>query len=432
MTNINKHLEAGQAMIVATIFFLVISLALILGLTGPVLRQRAIASDLISSRQSYFLAEAGLEDVLYRLKTGQPVSSTEVLNIGGGIATTITTDTSDGKQIVATADINEAVRKVRTNITIGSGASFHFGVQAGAGGVIMENTSSILGNVYSNGRVIGSGPLNNIVRGSIVSAGANGLIEKLHATSSAYAHTIKESEIDGDAYYQTIFNTTVLGISYPGSPDQSVSVLPISDEQIEEWEQVALDGGTISSPCPYKITGTATIGPVKINCDLEITGNNYTVTLNGNVWVKGNIIIRNSPTIRAASAFGNKGVVAIADNPSNPITSGVILIENSAVFQGSGSPGSYVLMISGNRSAQQGWGSLAAMDVKNSVSGNLLVYAGHGEIRLHNSVNLKEVSAYRIRLKNTAQIVYDTGITNLLFDSGPSGGYEILNWREIE
>ena len=41
----------------------------------------------------------------------------------------------------------------------------------------------------------------------------------------------------------------------------------ISDEQIEEWKQVALDGGIISSPCPYKITDAVTIGPKKIACD---------------------------------------------------------------------------------------------------------------------------------------------------------------------
>ena len=89
------------------------------------------------------------------------------------------------------------------------------------------------------------------------------------------------------------------------------------------------------------------------------------------------------------------------------------------------------MLISQNLSAESG-GTEVALDVKNTVSGDLLVYAGHGEISLQNSINLKEVSAYRNRLKNTAEVIYETGIANLLFDSGPSGSYEILSWEEIE
>ena len=423
--------QAGQAMMVAVMLFMAVSITMVFGLVGPVVRQQVIVRDLATSRQSYFLAEAGVEDVVYRLKTSKAVSSTEVLNLNGSSATITTVDTLDGKEITSIADVRDLTRKLRTNIVLGSGVSFHFGVQAGNGGLTMENTSSVSGNVYSNGVVRGDGPTNNIIRGSVVSGGPSGLIDNLYATSSVFAHTIRDSIIDGNAYYQSILNTTVLGTLYPSSPDQATSTLPISDEQIEEWKQVALDGGIISSPCPYKITEATTTGPKKIACDLEISGNNYTITLAGNVWVEGNIIIKNSPTIRVASSFGNKGVAIVADKPSDPNNSGKISLENSAVFEGSGSPNSHVMFISQNRSAESG-GSEVAIDVKNTVSGALLVYAGHGEILLQNNIDLKEIVAYKIRLKNTAEVIYETGIANLLFDSGPSGSYEILSWEEIE
>ena len=427
----NQRLDSGQAMMIAIILFLVVSLTMIFGISGPILKQQKITSQHVLSRQSYFLAEAGIEDIVYQLKTGKPVASTEILSLDGNTATIITTDTPDGKEVISAADVNSVIRKLRTEVVLGSGASFYFGVQAGNGGLIMQNTSSISGNVYSNGIVTGSGPANNIIRGSVVSAGPSGLVDNLYATSSVYAHTISNSKIDGDAYYQSISNTTVLGTLFPSSLDQATSPLPISDEQIEEWKQVALAGGTISSPCPYKITEATILGPVKINCDLEISENNYTVTLAGNVWVEGNIEVQNSPTVRVVSTFGNKGVVVIADKPSDPTTSGKIILQNAAIFEGSGSLGSHVMLISQNRSAELG-GSEVAIEVKNTVSGALLVYAGHGEIMLQNNINLKEVSAYQIRLKNTAKVVYETGVTNLLFDSGPSGGYEILSWEEIE
>jgi len=424
-------LDRGQVLMVATILFLVVSITVIFGLVGPILKQQRIASNLVLSRQSYFLAEAGIEDVIYRLKIGLPVSDTETLTLAGSEATVITADTSDGKEVTSTADVSNIMRKLRTEVITGSGVSFHYGVQAGNGGLIMENTSSVWGNVFSNGTVRGSGPTNNIIRGGVVSTGASGLVDNLYATSSVFAHTINNSKIDRDAYYQNIFNTTVLGTLFPASPDLPASTLPISDAQVDEWKQVALDGGIIPSPCPYKITGATTLGPTKINCDLEISGNNYTVTLAGNIWVEGNITVKNSPTIRIDSSFGAKGVAIIADKPSDPNNSGKISLENSAVFEGSGSSGSHVMLISQNRSAESG-GNEVAIDVKNTVSGDILVYAGHGEIMLQNNITLKEVSGYLIRLKNTAEVVYETGIINLIFDSGPSGGYEILSWEEIE
>lgn len=418
-------------MMVATILFLVVSVTIIFGLIGPILKQQKVASNAILSRQSYFLAEAGIEDVIYRLKTGKFVDSTETLSLNGYSATVVTTDTTQGKEVVSIADFRDAVRKLRVEVVLGSGVSFHFGIQSGEGGLIMENTSSVVGNVYSNGIVTGSGPANNIIRGGVVSAGPSGLVNNLYATSSAYANTISDAKIDGDAYYQSISNTTVLGTSYPDSPDQSPADLPIPDDQIEDWKQAALAGGVVDSPCPYKITEAVTIGPVKIACDLEISGNNYTITLAGNVWVEGDISVQNSPNIRIDPSFGSKGVAIIADDPSSPNDGGKISLQNSATFEGSGSFGSHVMLVSQNRSAESG-GSEVAILVKNTVSGDLLVYAGHGEIALENSINLKEVSAYKIRLKNTAEVVYETGITNLIFDSGPSGSYEILSWREIE
>lgn len=416
---------------VATILFLVASLTIIFGLVGPILKQQKITSNLAFSRQSYFLAEAGIENVIQKFKTGRLVAPTETLTLDGHTVTITSTNTLGGKEIIAEGEVRDLIRKVRAEILLGSGVSFHFGVQAGNGGLIMENTSSVSGNVYSNGSVIGDGPANNIIRGSVVSAGPDGRFYNARATSSVHAHTIDRATIDGNAYYQVITNSIVLGNSYPNSSDQTTATMPISDEQIEGWKQSALDGGVISSPCPYKINDETVLGPVKINCDLEISGTNYDIILTGNVWVNGNISVSNSPTIKVDPSFGNIGVAIIADKPTAPTTSGKISLQNSAVFEGSGTSGSHVMFISQNRSVESG-GSEVAIDVKNTVTGDLLVYAAHGEIKLQNNISLKEVAAYRIRLQNTADVIYETGITNLLFESGPSGGYGVVSWREIE
>ena len=89
------------------------------------------------------------------------------------------------------------------------------------------------------------------------------------------------------------------------------------------------------------------------------------------------------------------------------------------------------MLLSQNKSAETG-GSEKAIKVANSAQGELLLYAGHGEVELQNTINLREVTAYKILIKNSAQISYTTGLANTLFDTGPGGSYDILDWREIE
>ena len=81
----------------------------------------------------------------------------------------------------------------------------------------MSNSSEVIGNVFSNGPIVGNN--SNIIRGDVISAGPVRVWRTaFHATSSVYAHTIRNSDIEKDAYYQVIIaNTEVDGV-YPGNP----------------------------------------------------------------------------------------------------------------------------------------------------------------------------------------------------------------------
>ena len=418
----------GQAMLIAALFFLLISMTVTLGIVYPVTSHISSVRSVERGSESLYAAEGAREDVAYRLIKGMTVDAVESVTLGSATATATTTTVYDGKEIAAAGSRDGFVRKGKMHLTTGSGVSFNYGIQSGDGGIVLENSSSILGNAYSNGSITGAG--GNLIKGDVVSAGPSGLIDGVHATSSAYAHTLSDSTIDGDAYYTTISDTTVGGTLHPGSPDQATSSLPISDAQISDWETGAASGGTLSSPCPYVIDDDTSIGPKKIACDLEITGD-PTVTLTGALWVSGDITVKNTAILKVASSLGASSVPIIADNPSNQTTSSKISLENSVQFQGSGSGSSYILFVSQNKSAEQG-GTEKAIVAKNSVDGDLLLYAGHGEIQLENSIDVKEVTAWRIRLKNTAEVLYDSGLANLLFTGGPSGGYTFDKWREVE
>ncbi len=407
-------------------FLTFISLAVLYGIISPTVKNVSLSRGAVSSAKSYYLAESGSEDVYYRLKSGKQVSSTETISLDGGTVTTTIADVgSNEKEIISIGDLLGGARKLKTSVTISNGASFNYGVQVGQGGFVMENSSSVIGNIYSNGTVYGSG--SNIVKGDVVSAGPSGSISGIHATSSAYARAILNSMIDKDAYYQTISGSSVGGTLHPNSPNQSPISFPISDEMISGWEADAESGGVINSPCPYKINSSVTIGPKKINCDMEISGT-PTITLTGNLWVVGNIDIKNSPIIRVSSSLPGKTIAFIADNLSNRTSSSKIEIENSVTVDGAGN-GSYVMFLSQNNSAEQGGGE-RAIEVQNSATGDILVYAGHGEVLLKNNIGLKEVTAYRVRLQNSAQVSYESGVASLLFTGGPAGGWNLKNWFE--
>jgi len=452
VSNTKINLERGQAMMVATMLFLVVSVTIIFGLAGPILKQQRIASNLVLSRQSYFLAEAGLEDVVYRLKTGKPVSSTEVLSLAGGTTTTVTTDTAGGKQIMAIGGVGETVRKVEVDLLLGVGIAFHYGVQVGQGGLEMSNLSRIIGNAYSNGNIIGANSAR--IQGTAIASGPTGIIEGMDIDGDAWSHTIRglsnvggnathsvlqdttvtgnvvadsisDCTIGGTAKYDTRSSCTVTGTIITPNPDVFVPAdilpLPISEAQIDTWEQEAEAGGVTGDQI-YS-SGSRNLGPKKINGDL-ILSNTAELVVTGTLWVTGEIRLSNNTTLRLDPSYGSSSGVVMAGIDESA-TTGYIEISNFAQALGSGSVGSYIMLLS-----QKEMGSNAIKTPNNSVAA--ILYAGEGQIEIGNSAALKEITAYKLKITNFATVTYESGLANTNFSSGPGGGYEILSWEEIE
>jgi hypothetical protein len=89
------------------------------------------------------------------------------------------------------------------------------------------------------------------------------------------------------------------------------------------------------------------------------------------------------------------------------------------------------MLLSRNRDAKLGGGN-KAIEVSNTATGDLLVYASEGEVEISNNTNMKEVTAYKIRAKNSTKVVYEIGLASTLFSAGPSGGSNISGWREVQ
>jgi len=418
--------QDGFIMLTVVVIFLMISLGAALSLASIVYREAAVVRNSVRSAQSMYVSESLQEDIFYRFVSSKDVPPTVTLTLNQATAEAVVEDLSGTKKITSVGDAENRIRKTEMILETGAGAAFFYGVQAGQGGFVMTNFTQIIGNVYSSGPIIGTNKAS--ITGDVVSAESTGIIDGLQISGSAFAQRIEDADIEGDAHYQSIFNSTVLGTEYSGSENQPALPLPISDEMIEEWKTIAVEAGTATT-CPYSIGSNVTIGPLYIPCDLGIYDG--TVTLAGPVWVDGDVNISNDSIIQVSPTLGSRSVPIIADDESDRESRGRFTLSNSSQYLGSGDEKSYVILISQNNSAENG-GSTKAITMSNSSEGKLILYAGHGEIELSNNVDLSEVTAYRIRLSNSAIVRYETGLASLTFSSGPSGGYILESIKEIQ
>lgn len=421
------HKRDGQAALAAVIASLFISFSIGIGISAiAFLNIQRIQSN-TQRIQSYYAAEAAMEDALLRAVGGELSYQTGVsqtMAVGSSTASTTITHSDNTLVIQSDGSRQAAKRKLRVLLAPApGGTSFSYGAQVDAGGVLMENNAIVEGNLYSNGSII-SNSGNTQIRGDAFVAGPTNKIGGVNITVDAHANRIENSTIGGDAYYQSIFNTSVSGDLYPGSADPEPGDTPIDQAKIDEWKSVAAAGGTIAGDYDLSGNNAASLGPRKINGNLNIQ-NTAVLTMGGTIWVTGDVNLKNSGAIQLASSYGNKSGVMVVD--------GVVTIENSFVLCGSegfnGStcnpPGnSYFLMLSTNTGDP-------AINMKGTATLNGVLYTANGTLAIENQGHIKGGTAYRLHLKNNAVITYDTGLINLNFTQGPGGIWVIQSWEEV-
>lgn len=433
----------GAAALLSVFLFLSVSLVLGGGFLMFSLSEVRASRNYVKSIESYYTAEGGLEDLIYRVKNLKKYSASETLTIDNSILTMNVVNVGNKKQITVRGNVGDIIRKVAAFTQISTtDVDFHYGVQVGAGGAELKSNSVIQGNIYSNGSV--KGGVNSSVNGDLYVAGINS-VEQLKIDGDLHANNIKISEIKGDAYYQTIDNNSLNwlnnyapspGVAYPNSDNPEIIDMPISADAINSWKQAAQAGGTYDGLCPYLPADGATVGPLKINCDMEIEGGK-SITIAGPLWVNGDIKIGNNVVLVLDPSFGDLSGVVIADYPENTIQKGKIVVENNAFVCGSAgynddtdhcnlSNGSYLMLLSTFSDAQND-----AIDISNNVEGAIF-YASNGSALIRNNVNIKEVIAYKLKLDNNAVVAYESGLANARFSSGPGASWKVSGWREVE
>ena len=431
--------ERGEALLLFVLLATVASSFIALSLGRGVYTDAVAASRARDTKQNILTADSGIEDAVYRLRTQKRLSDTETLALFQATTTTTIATVSGGTEVYASATSTALrTRKRKALLAPGSvggssgGASLAYGIQAGVGGIILSNAALVEGSVYTNGPLIGS----NFMRidGDAVSAGPTGRIAGAEVTGDARAHTIEHSLIGEDAYYQSITNTSVGGASHPGSADKPLISPAITDEAIAAQKSAAAAGGTLECSTYSIASQTVTLGPQRINCDLSISGASI-ITLAGPVWVAGSITISGSSVIRLSSSLAGASGAMIADNETNRLSDSRISLSNNSQFVGGTSVGAYVVLISQNNSSENG-GSVNAISVSNDASGDMVLYAPHGEISLSNDAEVVSAAGYKTRGSNNVRVLYESNFTSVSFGSssgpGSGGGYGIVSWEDVE
>lgn len=411
----HMSLRGGFAAFTTVIFIMGISAVIVGGFTLVSLREVTVTRNQQSSLLGYYAAESGAEDAIYRFVTGKQIVTGET--VGTGSATGTITIATVGNQKTITVDgVSGAIHRL-VSIDLRQEASpvgFSYGVQVGDAGLSLGDGSKIIGDVFSNGNILGAGETKSTITGT-AQAAASSRIEDVKVGVNAYADTLKDCRIQGNAFYvSSITNCTVATSTSQMSQEIAPIGFPIAESQIDDWKADAAAGGTQGTTA-IGSNQTISLGPRKINGSLSI-GNGNVITVNGTVWVAGSVSFGNSNLLKLSSGYGANGGVFIADGP--------IDFGNNISLQGSGETGSYLMIIST-------YGPAGAIDIGNSASSSIL-YAPNGIIDIGNGLSLREATGRGLEVGNNASVAYEAGLLNLNFTSGPTASWIVKSWKEVQ
>lgn len=255
---------------------------------------------------------------------------------------------------------------------------------------------------------------------SIYLGGFNGLIQgnslsqwnQLHigtVSGSAQAHTVNYTNATGNIYCQV---GTGNNKACTPQTDPTYIAFPVSDANIAEWKSDAEAGGVSVGDYSVGWAG-GTLGPKKIVGNLTVSGGGI-LTVTGTLWVTGNIVLNGGGEIKLASSYGlNDGVI---------ITDGTVVISGGGHATGSGTAGSYIMMLSTNSGS-------SAITISGG-AGAVIVYAPTGTINISGGASLKEATGYKMLISGGSSITYESGLTNNNFSTGPSGSWIVEDWGE--
>ncbi len=169
--NKNKKSKNGFAAIIILISLISLVLVITFSLSVVIITKNKISENMISSAQSYYSAESGIEDGILRVIKSYNYTAINTFDLDESVIDQNITQKDNTTIIESLSSYFNNKRKIKTELALTiDDISFYYGVQVGEGGLTMKNTSSIAGNLYSDGSVSGNGTITGDL---IVATGMN-------------------------------------------------------------------------------------------------------------------------------------------------------------------------------------------------------------------------------------------------------------------
>ena len=258
-------------MLITSVLFMLVSLVIVFGITGPIIKQERVAYNLWNSKQSYYLSEAGTEDVIYRVKSysDSAVQSSETLSLGNFNAiTNISGSSGDvgGLTVTTQSNQNDYDKYIQTTLKKGPGVSFYYGLQTGNGGFVFNNSGTIIGNVYSNGNIISNNSSAKITGMAIAANGGNVFLDQ--------SNTIPDSPPSSIPFGNN-YSTQDLAQSFVLSSSSPVNQISVYIKKIGSPSDATLKIVKDSSGSPSASSGdilaTLTLSSLSVGADYSWT-----------------------------------------------------------------------------------------------------------------------------------------------------------------
>jgi hypothetical protein len=242
--------------------------------------------------------------------------------------------------------------------------------------------------------------------------GATGSMDGVIVNGNANAAIVNNSTIGGSLYCQQgTGNNKACDTTQPLPVSQP---MPVSAANIQAWKDNAA-GGTIRNSS-WSIGGNdfaSTSGAMKIVGDLTLNGNGI-LELNGPLWVTGTLSVSAGGVIRLSNAYGTGDEVVVVNKAS---------VTGGGVVTGNGQAGSYILLVADDTTS-------SAISASGG-AGSVVLVAPYGTINFSGNTSAKSAIAYRMVMSGNNTLVYETGLADISFTTGPSGAWNVDNWREI-
>ncbi len=474
------RLHSGQAAILIIFVLGMVTLLIGMSLSQTGFRESMMARGTAGSTKAFYVANSGIEDAIYRMKNSDMHDDSYELSVEEGKATVSVTqlpeESEDGvitlvSEITSVGEYKNYVRKIRAVVKNEVFApDFTRFIQAGRGGIEIDDNVEIRGYDYINGKdVMVNVYSNNFIRGKNNGIDGKESCDEPVATTqiagNVTAFGVVEGLgngsgpcIDGDVFAESLKECRVYGTAFSGSgeygilcpykelcnPADKVCQMPEKQPLPEGIERIVdyimdnggeYDGDCIvgdpSTPCwTPAADGTPTLGNIVINGDLK-TYSNSSMYLSGSVYVAGNVEFNSNQTI---------GLDPSVDQSTSLIflANGTLTVEANVNFTSIDT--TFLLMASQKHNGTDDPETVCdddndeiAITINPNVQ-SILFYAIHGCAWVRETAGKAfrgAIIAEGIKIDNNVEMIYDTRLQNARFYFNEGGAFTISSFAEI-